>query len=311
MTSTCFAAVKQNQNRSKSTEGKLRSLVSLNQGEYDVLLSTFDTLIKKKLAYYTLKGQMRLFPIDEEPTNSSLYGSKAKLDFILMYLKENPNQSYHGKMFDICQSKVSEWISYLLPVLEESLRKIKVMPQTGFHYEYSNNHADYLLVDVTEREVVRDIDSDNQREFYSGKKKKHTMKNLAITDQNAYIEFISESYMGSVHDKTIYDQIHFDFKDLNLLADLGFVGIDQSHANAILPFKKPKGKELSALKKEINRTIGAARVRIEHAFSGVKRLKIIRNKIRLKSYQVRDQVFRIAVALHNLRVSNRALQNHS
>ena len=108
-----------------------------------------------------------------------------------------------------------------------------------------------------------------------------------------------------------YDQIQFDFKELNLLADLGFLGIDQSHPNAILPYKKPRGKELTALKKQINHAIGAARVRVEHAFSGVKRLKIIRNKIRLKTYQVRDQVFRIAVALHNLRVSCRTLQVHS
>ena len=106
--------MKQNQNKSQPTESKLRSLTSLNQEEYDRLLSIFDPLIKKKLANYTLKGQMRIFSIDEEPANSSLYGSKAKLDFILMYLKENPNQSYHGKMFGICQSKVSEWVYYLV-----------------------------------------------------------------------------------------------------------------------------------------------------------------------------------------------------
>jgi len=160
-----FRSCETKPNRPRSTDGKLRSLVSLNQDEYDRLLSVFDPLIKKKLALYTLKGQMRLFPIEEEPCNSSLNGSKAKLDFILMYLKENPNQCYHGKMFNICQSKVSEWISYLLPVLEESLHKMQVMPQTGFHYDYLTDQVDYLLVDVTEREVVRDVDPDNQREF--------------------------------------------------------------------------------------------------------------------------------------------------
>jgi len=308
LTSTCLVAVKQNLNMSKPTEGKLRSLVSLNQEEYDHLLNIFDPLIKKKLTVYTLKGQMRLFATEEEPSNSSLYGSKMKLDFILMYLKENPNQSYHGKMFNISQSKVSEWISYLLPVLEESLYKMKVMPQTGFRYECSADRSDYLLADVTEREVVRDADPDNQREFYSGKKKKHTIKNLAITDHQGYIEFISESYMGSVHDKTIWDQIQFDFKDLNVLADLGFQGIERKNVNAILPYKKPKGKELTPLQKQINHAIGSARVKVEHAFSGIKRLKIIRNKIRLRTYQIRDQVFRIAVALHNLRVSFRTIQ---
>ncbi len=97
---------------------------------------------------------MRLFPLEEESPLSSLYGSKAKLDFILTYLKENPNQCYHGEMFDMSQSKVSEWVSYLLPVLEASLIKMKVMPQSGYCYQQTDKEVDYLLVDVTERQVV-------------------------------------------------------------------------------------------------------------------------------------------------------------
>jgi len=305
----CFIAVKQNKNRPRPTDGKLRSLLSLSQIEYDDLFAVFDPLISKKIAHYTLKGQMRLFPQYEESSLSSLYGSNAKLDFILMYLKENPNQCYHGEMFAISQGKVSEWVNYLLPVLEESLVKMKVMPQSGYSYEQTNLQADYLIVDVTEREVVRDIDDDNQKEFYSGKKKLHTLKNLAITDQRGYIEFISESYMGSVHDKTIWDQIEINLKGQNLLADLGFVGIEKNCLNAILPYKKPRGKQLTELQKKVNKAIGSARITVEHAFSGVKRLKIIRNKIRLKSLQVRHVVFKIAAAMHNLRLKYRSLQN--
>ena len=137
------------------------------------------------------------------------------------------------------------------------------------------------------------------------------MKNLAITDHQGYILFVSESYDGSIHDKTIWDQIQFEFKELNLLADLGFAAIEKEHPNAILPYKKPGIKEITPLQKEINRAIGSVRVRIEHAFSGVKRLKIVRNKIRLKSYQVRDRVSKIAAALHHLRLTFRAIQNFS
>ena len=85
--------------------------------------------------------------------------------------------------------------------------------------------------------------------------------------------------------------------------DLGFVGIERDCPNAILPFKKTLGKELTELQNQINKAIGSARIRVEHAFSGVKRLKIIPNKIRLKTYQVRDRVFKIAAGLHSLRMS--------
>lgn len=294
-----------------TNDTKLRALVSLNQDEYEKLFIIFDKLVSEKLANCTLKGQLRLFKEYKEAKNSSLYGSKRKLDFILMYLKENPCQSYHGELFGISQSKVSEWISFLLPVLEASLVKMGLMPQIGTVFIEKDIQSDCLLVDVTERPIPRSIDYENQKEAYSGKKKLHTMKNLVITDENAKLLFISESEYGSTHDKTIWDSIEFKFKDKNILADLGFVGIDKDHSNVVLPYKKPKNGELSELQKQINKKISAIRVRIEHAFSGMKRLKIIRNKIRLKTYELRDQVFRIAAALHNLRVESRNLINHS
>ena len=81
-----------------------------------------------------------------------------------MFLKENPSQSYHGFLFGISQSKVSEWISYLLPVLEQALINIGVMPKTGYEYKDPPHNDDYLIVDVTEREIPRDIEYGNQKE---------------------------------------------------------------------------------------------------------------------------------------------------
>jgi len=89
------------------------------------------------------------------------------------------------------------------------------------------------------------------------------------------------------------------------------VGIEKDCPNVILPWKKPRNGELTDLQKQINHGIGGARVKIEHAFGGVKRLKIIRNKIRLKTYLVKDLVFKIAVGLHNLRVKSRTILNQS
>ena len=106
---------------------------------------------------------------------------------------------------------------------------------------------------------------------------------MAITNQTGEILFVSNSYEGSVHDKKIWDEITFDFRDLNILADLGFVGADKECLNIILPYKKTKNKDITELQKVINKGIGSVRVKVEHAFNGVKRLKIARNKIRLKT----------------------------
>ena len=305
--------MKQIKHKPKATDDKLRALTSLNQTEYDALLVVFDKQVCNRLAHYTLKGVKRLAKGYRESKNSSLLGSKKKLDFILMYLKENPNQAYHGKLFKMSQSKVSEWISFLIPVLDECLSRLGYAPQTGYSYQDKNElETDCLLVDVTERQVGRREDYKGQEEEYSGgsairKKKLHTVKHLAISSAEGYLLYVSPAFEGSVHDKAIWDQIQLELSPLNLLADLGFIGIDKDHPNVILPYKKPRNGELTDLQKQINKTIGKWRVRIEHAFSGVKRLKIIRNKIRLKSYDVRDRIMKIATALHNLRTVARNL----
>ena len=304
---TCFAAVKQNQTKLEATNRKLRALTSLNQDEYDKTLSIFDELVCHKLRYYTLKGARRVGTSYRESTRSSLYGSKKKLDFILMYMKENPNQSSHGYTFGMSQSKVSEWLGFLAPVLEQTLRKSGVMPQTGYHYRPCMEEGACLLLDVTERQVSRRDSNQGQKEEYSGKKKLHTVKNMAIATADSYIAYLSPSFEGTTHDKAIWDQIKVDESDLSLVADLGFAGIDKDYPNAILPYKKPRNGELSELQKQINKGISQLRIRVEHAFAGVKRLKIIRNKIRLKTYEMRDLMMRIASALHNLRVTFRNL----
>lgn len=304
--------MKHDLNQPKATDRKLRALLSLNQDEYAKVLGVFDELVNEKLRHYTLKNQRRVHKEYKERANSSLYGGKKKLDFMLMYLKENPNQAYHGCVFGMCQAKVSEWVSYLTPVLEDTLHRLGLMPQAGHRYRHEEPRTDCLLVDVTERQVPRCQDYEGQKEEYSGKKKLHTVKNMAITTAEGYILYLGPSYQGSVHDKTLWDQAEIDHTPLNLLADLGFAGVEKEYPNAVLPYKKPRNGELTALQKSINQGISRIRVRVEHAFSGVKRLKIIRNKIRLKGYQARDAVMRIAAALHNLRTTFRnPVLNHS
>ncbi|UZR99091.1 transposase family protein [Chondrinema litorale] len=135
---------------------------------------------------------------------------------------------------------------------------------------------------------------------------------MAISDSNGYIHYLTYSYQGSIHDKVIWNDLNITTTPINMLADLGFQGAQHDHPNIILPYKTPRNGKLTDLQKQINQVISSLRVRIEHAFAGVKRLKIIRNKIRLRTEDVRDSVMMIATALHNLRVDFRsALINHS
>ncbi|WP_445223473.1 hypothetical protein [Catalinimonas locisalis] len=44
---------------------------------------------------------------------------------------------------------------------------------------------------------------------------------------------------------------------------------------------------------------------VEHVMAGVKRLNFVKEKIRLRFQNIRDQVMLIACGLHNLRTANR------
>ena len=93
--------MKQNpKHKGTQIDSQLRALTSLNQVEFDELLSVFGPFIEKKQAHYTLKGKRRVHPCFVEYSNSSLYGSERKLEFILMYLKHNPTQSFKAIVLD-------------------------------------------------------------------------------------------------------------------------------------------------------------------------------------------------------------------
>ena len=197
--------------------------------------------------HYTLKGKRRAKNCLTEAKNSSLSGSRAKLggtplDFILLYLKHNraanrPNQAYHGCMFEISQAKVSDriaerWVCFLCPVLETALTKLGHMPQTGSSYQHFRQTDKGILADVTERPVPRRSGYQAQKEEYShrgsgGEKKSHTVKNLAITGLQGCCLFLSDTYEGAMHDKTLWDELHVDLKGCPVLADLGFIGTDK------------------------------------------------------------------------------------
>jgi hypothetical protein len=297
-----FVAVKQINKKLRATDVKFRALTSLNQLEYDFLLPAFDVLVCERLKYYTLKGMRRLSKSYREAANSSLYGSRCKLDFVLMYLKENVSQAYHGCLFGMSQSKVSEWVSFLLPILELCLFKLGFMPETGSSFRFPpGTETDYLIGDVTERSIPRRKCNKSQEAEYSGKKKCHTVKNLAIINSHGTVLYLGETCEGSMHDKSIFDDLTIDTQGFNLLLDLGFQGAEKTCQSVILPYKKPKSKDLSKLQRFVNKGISKERVLIENVFARMKRLKIIRNKIRLRSCQARHMVIMLAAGIHNLR----------
>src|SRR5215470_1887679 len=69
--------------------------------------------------------------------------------------------------------------------------------------------------------------------------------------------------------------------------------------------KKPPRGELTAAEKRTNRKLARIRVKVEHALSGVKRCRIVKDVLRNTKEGVSDAAMEAACGLHNLRVQNR------
>ena len=224
---------------------------------------------------------------------------------MLMGMKQNMIQELLGMCFGMSQPKVSQWFSYLLPVLESSLEKLGLCPEFGMDYIHEDKQETHLLGDVTERQIPRKTCYSAQKEDFSGKSHMHAEKNFGICNPEGRILFLSYSFSGSTHDKAIYDELEIRVGNVPFLLDLGFVGVDENESTKI-PFKKPKGKELGIVKKQINRAMSKLRVKIEHVFAGLKRLRMLKDKIRIPCYAKRQIIVKIAAAIHNLRVEQRS-----
>lgn len=115
--------------------------------------------------------------------------------------------------------------------------------------------------------------------------------------------FLSDTYEGSVHDKPIADQTPYPLPpNSELLQDKGFIGFTLDGITTTQPHKKPRGGELSEEQKTENKQINHRRVRIEHIICSVKRLRIVKDAIRLTKDTVRDMVMEVATGLHNFRL---------
>lgn len=107
------------------------------------------------------------------------------------------------------------------------------------------------------------------------------MKNNLIINANCKVVLLTPSFEGRHHDKHIADTVGYCVpQGSTLYQNAGFQGFTIPDKKIIQPKKKPKGGELTKEEKETNRKIASIRIRVEHAISGVKRYRIVIDKLR-------------------------------
>ena len=106
--------------------------------------------------------------------------------------------------------------------------------------------------------------------------------------------------------KKLADECNYSLPDDSILVqDTGFQGFDLNNVAILQPQKKPRNSELADEEKALNTLISRLRIRVKHAIGGVKRYRIIKDKIRNWKREFRDAVIETCCGLHNFRLQFR------
>lgn len=216
----------------------------------------------------------------------------------VLYLRDYDTFFNLGFSFGICESyshKIYHKISSLM------LKFLHV----GGSRKLAVEDLGALVIDVSEQPIERP--KKNQKEYFSGKKKRHTIKSQLIISLDDLMIRSVFCGKGKIHDFNLFKKSKTKINKLmKLLADSGYQGILTFHYNSETPIKKKKGKELTEDEKQYNRELSKKRIVIENVNRRCKIFRIVKEVFRGK-HKNYGKTWNLIAGLVNLRYQNLVL----
>jgi DDE superfamily endonuclease len=234
-----------------------------------VSVTTFDHMLKRLAEPWN--ATQRSKPKSGRPWEVG--GLEDHLLIMLLYYRCYVTQEFIGCFYQVDRSVICRTIQRI---------EAHVKPLFAIRREprISQQEAEALIIDCTEQPIQRPRDNATQEVHYSGKKKRHTLKTEYIVTAKGRIASVSPSHPGSHHDLTIRRKGPPLPKNARGYADSAYQGYDKEHPDLDIPYKKPKGGELTEEEKEYNRGLSSFRVAVEHRIGRTKRFRIVSDRFR-------------------------------
>ena len=299
----------------KMDEREFRALFGISPTAFVQLLPTFaesKAELKQEMAATRKLPRKRKSGGGRKPT---LRSAASQFAFILHYFKRYATLDDLADRAGFHRTNASRNLNCLLDVLLHTLAKLNVLPARKFEtpaalHEFFKGIED-IVIDATERPILRPQDSSEQKEAYSGKKHQHSVKNTVISTLRRQILFLGKTVFGSHHDYGLF-KIEFPpgqdwFAPFKVWIDLGYLGFanDFSTLELNIPYKKPRKSatnptpSLTDSQKEENHRISSVRIVVEHVLASIKHWSILSAKFRNRIDQMEDRVILAAAGLHN------------
>jgi hypothetical protein len=103
-------------------------VTSLTVEEFTALVGPFEAAFLDYMEDWTLHGRRRQAQRYTTYKNYPLPTPEDRLLFLLVYLKQHPTHLVQESLFGMRQSKATQWIHVLLPVLRDALRTVGDAP---------------------------------------------------------------------------------------------------------------------------------------------------------------------------------------
>jgi hypothetical protein len=203
-----------------------------------------------------------------------------RLLMLLMYYRTYTTHAFLGFLFGIDDSAVGRNINPLQPLLAGIFR----IPERTVELEPDEIRE--LFFDATERAIPRP--SRRQKRFYSGKKRRHTVKHQVVVvrkrktpgragqRRRVRIAAVSAMFPGKTHDKKVYDRARVVTpRGVPRTGDTAYLGTGLD-----TPTRRPRKGSLTARQKARNRRVSKRRIVVEHGIGKMKVWRIAAERYR-------------------------------
>ena len=262
-----------------------KSFTGLAVSEFDVIAkeieSKYDEHERKRLSNRKRKrdvGAGRPFKLK----------AKERFLMLLVYYRLYITFTLSGFLFDLDQSNICRDISIIEPLIKQCIPLPKKLYKRTRRLRTIDEVEEYFpgfkaFIDSSEQEIPRPKNKRRRKSYYSGKKKKHTIKTQYMVNSEVlyYTKqvMIGEEYMIMRFSKINILQLQLQVENV---LDLGYLGVqnDFPTVKSVLPFRKKRKSELSDGEKRYNRKHSKLRIIVEHTVSRIKKFGIMGTKFR-------------------------------
>jgi hypothetical protein len=133
---------------------------------------------------------------------------------------------------------------------------------------------------------------------------------MLISTKDKVIKYLSYCCLGKEHDfsllKKEFPPVFDWFEKFNVKVDLGYLGIVKEYEckSISIPYKKSKNNPLTEEQKIINKKFASERIFIEHSISGLKRFRILSDRLRIHDIDLYDDILGSCAGLWNFYLAN-------